>query len=114
MSKRRIFFISNKQREIFDFLKSGEKSVETRAATPHNLRAQAGDIAVFLCKPDRLERLILRATHFKSIQDMLKVYRPEQIHPHITTQEALEQMYVSFPGYTEKLGSVGILALELE
>ncbi len=113
-SKRRVFFIAKREKEIFDHIRSGKKSVETRAATPRALHAKAGDIAVFLCAGERIEKRIKAATHFKSVAAMLKKYEAAAINPSARSSRDLLRMYATFPGYAEKLQAFGIIAIELQ
>ena len=114
MSKKRVFFIAAKEKAIFDALVSGNKSVETRAGTPRALLVQEGDIAVFLCGKERLEKKVRKVSHFSSIEEMLKSYSPGDINPAVDNPEDLKAMYMAFPGYEDKIKQYGIAAFELE
>jgi ASC-1-like (ASCH) protein len=114
MSKKRVFFIAAKEKAIFDALASGAKKVETRAATPKALLVQEGDIAVFLCAKERLERRVLKVSRFPSIDALLERYEPKEINPGVGNASELKAMYEAFPGYREKIAQYGIVAFELE
>jgi hypothetical protein len=45
---------------------------------------------------------------------MLKRYEVRQINPNMGTRGELEELYFSFPGYKEKIASMGLIAIELE
>jgi len=112
-SKIRVFFIAKKDKEIFDFLKNNKKKIETRAATVRNSYAKTGDIALFICDKKRLKKKIAKVTHYKTIDALLRKYRPSLINPSVSKVAELKEMYYSFPGYKEKIKKFGILALEL-
>jgi len=101
-------------KDIFDAIKSGKKKVETRAATTRYLKIHAGDIVTFICGEKRFSKKITRVKIFKTIQSMLKQYKPKAINPKAKTPKDLLEIYYSFPGYKEKIKKYGIVALELE
>jgi ASC-1-like (ASCH) protein len=113
-NKKRVFFIAKSQKGVFDAIKSGAKTVETRAATVRNSLAQGGDTAVFICNKERVEKRIRAVRKCSSVAALLKVYPVSSINPSMKEKKELEEMYDSFPGYAEKIKEFGIIALELE
>jgi ASC-1-like (ASCH) protein len=101
-------------RGIFDAIKSGDKKVETRAATIKFRGLKSNDKIILVCGKQKLEKIIKSAKIFKNIKELLKKYKPRQINPKISTAKDLEKMYYSFPGYKEKILKNGIIALELK
>ncbi|MDD5145585.1 MAG: hypothetical protein PHF44_01965 [Candidatus Pacebacteria bacterium] len=101
-------------RKIFNAIKSGEKRVETRAATTKFLNLKRGDGLRFVCGKDRFEKQVKKFAIFKSIDELVKKYKVKEINPFICSSEDLKKMYYSFPNYKEKIKKYGIIALELE
>ena len=100
-------------RNIFNFIKNGTKTVETRAGTVKFRDIKAGDILVCVCGEDKLEKVIKKATIFKTIPELLKHYDVKSIMPSLSTaEEAIKQWY-SFPGYKEKIEEFGLIAFEI-
>src|SRR3989344_5482859 len=113
MSKKYTLRFRAVNKDIFDAIKSGKKTVETRAATVKYKDIQAGDSLVLICGTQRFEKKIKKATIFKSIPAMLRKYKIKQIMPKLSTQKELEVSCYSYPGYKEKIKNFGIIALEL-
>lgn len=101
-------------RDIFDFVLSGEKKVETRAATKKFLNIESGDTIRCVCGKDRLEKKVKKVKIFKSVESLLKEYRPKEINPKALSRADLEKMYDSFPDYREKIKKCGLIVFELE
>jgi ASC-1-like (ASCH) protein len=101
-------------KDIFDAIRSGKKKVETRAATVKYRDIQTGDKLAFVCGKERFEKTIKRATIFKTIPAMLRVYRVPDIAPNLSTVKELRDLYYGFPGYREKIKEYGLIALELK
>lgn len=109
-----LFRISEKNKNIFEALKSGAKKVETRAATSRYKNLQKGDLVSFLCAGKRIEKEIANVTYVASIDALLKKYKVKEINPEYTTKKELMDMYYSFPGYEEKIKEFGIVAFEFK
>lgn len=108
---RLVFAKENK--DIFEMLHSGSKKVETRAATPKYQKIKVGQTITFSCNGKTFEKDVAKASHFKDIKALLKVYTPEHINPNLHTEREIVAMYHSFPGYEEKIREHGIIAIEL-
>lgn len=105
----------NKVNEIiFKQIKSGKKKVETRANSTQYQNIKEGDSIVFVCDGSSFKKQVAAVSVFKSIESLLKKYKPEEINPALTTLEETVQMYHSFPGYKEKIKKFGLIALELK
>ncbi|MFA6603713.1 MAG: ASCH domain-containing protein [Patescibacteria group bacterium] len=101
-------------RDIFDSVRSGEKTVETRAATERYRDIAGGDQILFVCGRDSFAKIVKSARIFRSLPALLRRYRVRDINPDVRTAAALKAMYESFPGYREKIKKFGLIALELE
>jgi len=111
--KKYILRFAAANKKTFDAIKSGAKTVETRAGTLRYLPIKAGDVLVCVCGTNRLEKTVKKVTHVKSISALLKKYDPGVINPGVTDLKGMEKMYYSYPGYKEKIEQYGILAFEL-
>ncbi|SRR6266550_2693160 len=100
-------------RDKFDDVKNGLKTVETRAATSRYKDIQAGDLLIVVCGKDRIEKTVVASKHFDSVEAMLKECNLKQILPSANSVEDAYKMYYSFPGYKEKLDRYGVMAFEL-
>lgn len=101
-------------KDIFLDIKSGKKTVETRAATEKYKNIKDGDMVVLVCGKERFEKKIRKAKIFKSIASLVKNYSLKSIMPNISSAKELEQAYYSYPNYGEKIKKYGLIALELE
>jgi ASC-1-like (ASCH) protein len=101
-------------RNIFLDIKSGKKSVETRAASERYKNVKAGDAIVLVCGKERFEKKVKKAKIFKSIKALLKIYPVKKIMPDFSTEKEMRGAYYSYPGYKEKIQKYGIIALELK
>ena len=101
-------------KEIFEDIRSGKKSVETRAATIKFKNIKPGDAVVFICGKDRFEKKVKTVQTFKGIQSLLKSHKVKDIAPRLSTEDDLRKMYYSFPGYEEKIKEFGLIALRFE
>lgn len=100
--------------DIFLDIKSGKKTVETRAATEKYKDIKEGDLIVLVCGKDRFGKTVKKATIFKSIKPLVKAYPIKKIMPHISTEKELQRAYYSYPNYKEKIKKFGLIALELK
>src|SRR3990167_5043430 len=100
-------------RDIFLDIKSGKKTVETRAATERYQDIKAGDIIVLVCGEERFKKKVKKARIFKSIKALLKIYPLKKIMPGLTTEKEWREELYTYPNYKEKIQKHGIVALEL-
>lgn len=101
-------------RGIFEAIRTGEKKVETRAATAKYRKIEKGNIVQFVCGREKFVRRVVAARVFPNVAALLKKYQPSQINPSIGTVTELRKIYYSFPGYREKIKKYGLIAWELE
>ena len=112
MKNYRIVF-READRARFDELVSGAKTIEARAATAKYRPIQAGDSLSFVCGEDELTRRVDRVDYFGSLDEMFGALPLNRILPSAVNLEEAKEIYYSFPGYKEKIESVGILAFSL-
>jgi ASC-1-like (ASCH) protein len=99
-------------RHIFDAIASGDKRIETRAATKRYNNLQPGEVITFSCGGDVIQKTVARVKKYDSIESMLKEIKPQDILPGASTKD-VEAMYHSFSGYRDKISRYGLVALEL-
>lgn len=109
-----VFRFREADRNIFEAIRDKTKKVETRAATPKFAGLKKGDWVVLVCGQDKLEKQIKKVKIFKSLSFLLQEYSFKDINPFALSVDDLEKMYDSFPGYQEKIGKYGLIALEFE
>lgn len=107
-----LLVFNKNNKDIFDMLRDGKKSVETRAATSKYTKIKEGDSITFSCDGERFEKVIAKVYRFDSIDSLFAVYKPTDINPKLHTREDIQEMYHSFPGYREKIEKEGIIAIE--
>ncbi len=100
-------------RDIFEAIRRGQKTIETRAATVRYQKIKRGDRVILVCGKDLFEKQVADVQIFKSIDALLKKYKVWQINSSIKTEEELKKLYYSFPGYKEKIQKYGLVAIEL-
>ena len=98
----------------FDELQSGIKSIETRAASPKYQSIKIGDTLTFICGNNKFSRVIKTKRHFKNLDSMFKVIPFKKIMPELDSIEEVKKIYYSYPNYKEKIKKFGILAFELK
>ncbi len=101
-------------KETFEAIKNGKKTVETRAASIKYQNIEAGDIIVLSCDGHKFEKKVKHAQTFKNIKSMLRKYKIKSIEPKLSTADQLRDAYYSYTGYKEKIKKFGIIAMELK
>lgn len=101
-------------KDIFLDIKSGKKTVETRAGTERYRNIKPGDTVVLVCGKERFQKEIKKAKIFKTIKSLVKIYPIKKIMPNISSKKELEIAYYSYPNYREKIKKNGLIALELK
>lgn len=104
---------ASKDADDIENIRSGKKWVETRAGSPKYKNIRKGDILVLRGGNKKLEKIVLKATHFTSVDEMLKLYKVSDIAPNIKDKEELKKRYLSYPNYRKKLKRYGVLAFEV-
>ncbi len=112
----KIWTLRFKQTDSADFerLRSGVKSVETRAASVKYQSVEEGDTLVFVCGKDKFSKIIKKKYHFKSISAMFKKIPFKKIWPEAKSAKEPEKIYYSYPNYEQKIKKLGIFAFELK
>lgn len=109
--RHQLIFLPEHQ-PTFRLIQSGKKGIETRAGNDEYLKIRSGDVLELVCGEEICERKVNMVRHFSSLTKLLAIYQPEVIHPGITSRDELRELYLSFPGYPERLKKFGILVFE--
>ncbi len=97
-------------RDVFEAIREKTKQIETRAGTNKYKSVAAGDCLILVCGKNKILKKVKRAEHFKTISALLRKYQPIKINPFCKTKKDIEKMYLSFPGYKEKIRKYGLVA----
>ncbi|KKQ41402.1 MAG: hypothetical protein US60_C0041G0004 [Microgenomates group bacterium GW2011_GWC1_37_8] len=123
MSKWLLKFASYKQKDdIFNMVKSGEKTIETRPYDPRKKRnysiVKPGDILIFysLDSKKRIEKIATFIHIYNSVEEMVRTEPVDNIFPGIKTPENLLKVYEEVKkkwgkSYANKLEKYGIVAI---
>ncbi len=98
---------------VFDSIKNGEKTIETRAATAKFRKIKAGDILVFDCARERLEKEVKSVAIYKSTDELAGKVDFRKVMPFVFSVEEMKKVYYSFPNYKEKIAQFGLIAFSL-
>lgn len=100
-------------KHTFDLIRDNKKKIETRAGNSEYLKIIAGDVIEFSCGDEVFMKQVKKVTHFRSLDDMLKVYKFYEINLEYSSNEEAKSKYLSFPGYESRLKEFGIIVFEL-
>ena len=110
--KKHILRIRKVDKIVFDSIKHQEKTIETRAATDKYRKIKKGDILVFVCESERLEKQIKQVRVFQDIDDMLKKINFKKVMPFVNSIDEMKKVYYSFFG-KEKIKKFGLVVFKL-
>ena len=105
---------ADENQDTFNLIKSGQKTMETRAGGPKYQHIKAGDCVTFTCRDDSFQKQVVSVSHFKDIDELLSNYAVKDINPTLSTKEEPMAAYSSFPGYKARIEEFGILVFNLE
>ncbi len=100
-------------KERFEEIRRGDKTIETRAASDTNRVIEEGDEIEFVCGEERFSKKVAKKYHWPSIEAMLAEVSLKNIMPGVETIEQVKARYDSYPNYLEKIEKFGILGFEL-
>lgn len=110
---KHILVIRQIDKVVFNSIKDGTKSIETRAATDKYKKIKVGDTLFFKCGSEILEKKIISIRYFRTINEMINTMDFKRVMPFVNSVEEMEKIYYSFPGYKEKIKKFGLVAFEL-
>jgi ASC-1-like (ASCH) protein len=100
-------------RDKYNEVAAGLKTIETRAATVKFKDIAKGDKLKFVCGQDSFEKLVASAKHYSSIDEMLAELPYKKILPSAKNRADVYKIYWSFPSYQKKIENYGIMAFRL-
>ena len=98
----------------FSDIKTGLKSIETRAGTGPYQKIKKGDILTITCRGEVIRKTVNKIEHFRSVQDVFDSPDFEKILPGVSSLKEAESIYYGFTGYKEKIAKYGLLAFYLD
>jgi ASC-1-like (ASCH) protein len=96
--------------KLFEALRNGLKTIETRAGSPRYAKIQSGDTLVFICAGQKFERKVRAVEYFATPAELFKKYSFQKVMPFAESLEDAVASYDLFPGYKERIRRYGILA----
>ena len=112
-SKPKILEFFPDDKDIFEAVVRGEKTIETRAGGKYD-DIKGGDTIELVCGNQRISKKVSKIELFESVEDILKKYKPRTLNPNISTAEEARKMWEGSPGYKERLRKYGLVAFHLE
>ena len=103
-----------KDKTIFEAIKQGIKTIETRAATDKYRKIKIGDILIFVCGKEKLKKEVQQINYFGSIESMVNTIDFKKIMPSINSIKEMKKIYYSFPEYHDKIKRFGIITMKLK
>ena len=101
-------------RPSFDRIKSGDKTIETRAGLPEYNGIKPGDVLKISCGEDVINKKVVEVNHFSSLEELIDKIGLEDIMAAGTTRDEAIARWNSFPGYPERIKKHGIIAWRLK
>jgi ASC-1-like (ASCH) protein len=106
---------------IFELIKVGKKTVETRALNPEEPDRYFGNVQIgdnielyAVDTGEALVREVVRVTIYNSFEEYLEREDLGKIFGSEVSKETATEKHLSFPGYEEKLRKNGIIAFEIK
>lgn len=107
----------NRSNDIFQAIRMGQKSIETRVAKPTYRLICEGDVLLFrsLATGEEVAKTVVGIRHYESIVALYCSEDMSKIMPGLTpmTLKGVKEIYYSFGGYNEAIVRHGLLAFDL-
>jgi ASC-1-like (ASCH) protein len=100
--------------KIFEEVKIGLKSIETRAGTIKYQPIEVGDTLIFVCGQNRCVKKVVKKFHWENIDAMVKEIDFKKVMPSVESINEMKKIYKSYPNYEKKIKEQGLLGFELE
>ena len=101
-------------RDKFNEIAKGLKTIETRAATVRYQPVKAGDRFTFVCGKDKFSKTISKVQHFNSLDELLSKLPLEKILPSAKNVAEARKVFCGFTNYKTKIEKHGVLAFTLK
>lgn len=114
--KKWTLLIRKQDKNIFERIRSGEKTIDTRSSNPNSPKKSiaVGDILLFKCDGKSVEKKVKEIRKYSEFEEYLEKEDLENILGKGTTKEDARKIHYSFPSYKERLEKYGIVAFDLE
>ena len=99
---------------ILEDLKSGRKSIETRAATRKFQSLAAGDTLTFVCGDERVTLRVRKVYRWKSVDAMARAISYKNVMPRAASLREVKAAYASWPRNEENIRKHGLLGFLME
>ncbi|MDO8508025.1 MAG: hypothetical protein Q7S53_05685 [bacterium] len=111
--------IRKEDKGIFDRIKSGEKTIETRPLNAPDSKKDysqiaSGDKLIFSCDGEKLYKNVEAVRIYKDFEQYLDTEDLENILGKGMTKEVARDIHYGFPGCKERLEKYGIIAMDME
>ena len=100
-------------KDNFEEVRDGSKSVETRAGTTRYQPIEVDDTLVFVCGDESFSKRVAKKFHWSSIDAMVKEVDFKKVMPSVKSVEEMKIVYFSYPDYENKIKEHGLLGFEL-
>ena len=98
---------------VLDSIRDGKKTIETRAATDRYCKIKEGDILVFVCGGEKLEKEVKKVDYYKNIDEMAKAIDFKKIMPFVNSTEEMKGVYYNWTGNRDKIDKFGLAVFKL-
>jgi ASC-1-like (ASCH) protein len=112
--KKHILKIRQVDKVFFEVIKEGRKTIESRAAIDRYRKIKEGDVLVFVCGSEKLEKKVKKVEYYKTIEEMTKVINFKKVMPFVDSIEEMKKVYFSFPDYKQKIDKFGLVVFKLK
>lgn len=100
-------------KDNFDEVRTGVKSIETRAGTVKYQPMEVGDTLTFVCGDEKLVKKITKRYHWSSVDAMVAEINFKKVMPNVGSVVEMKKVYSSYPDYDQKIREHGLLGFEL-
>ncbi len=97
----------------FEEVRSGIKSIETRASTIKYQPIEVGDTLTFVCGKNQCIKKVTKKFHWSSIDTMVNKIDFKKVMPSVRSVDEMKKIYRSYPDYEKKIKEHGLLGFEL-
>lgn len=101
-------------KDNFDEVKGGTKSIETRAGTIKYQPIEVGDTLAFVCGQERFVKKISKKYHWANVDAMTEEVDFKEVMPSVGSIGEMKKIYATYPDYDNKIKKHGLFGFKLE
>lgn len=101
------------QRRYLELIKCGQKRWEGRLKVGAAANLQVGYRVILSCGSEEIERKVRSVREYRSFESMLRDIGVQALLPGCNDLQTAIAIYHSFPGYSEREKTLGVVAMEL-